>query len=60
MNTTNNIFKALGDSTRYKIIISLLDSKQNMCCTDLSEITNKDLSTISRQLKILEDVDKEL
>ncbi len=47
------IFKALGEKTRYSIVLELLKDKNN-CCTDLSNFTKKDLSTISRQLKILE------
>jgi DNA-binding transcriptional ArsR family regulator len=48
------ILKALSDPTRYKIIIDLLDSKDN-CCTDFAKLTHRDLSTISRQLEILKD-----
>ena len=46
------LFKALGDKTRFLIIEKLLEDKKN-CCTDLADITNRDLSTISRQLEIL-------
>jgi DNA-binding transcriptional ArsR family regulator len=49
------IFKALGEKTRYRIILELLDTKNNICCTDLSTKLQKDLSTISRQLNILEE-----
>jgi len=49
-----NIFFALSDKTRYDIIIHLLqNSKKNTCCTDLSEITKKEISTITRQLDVL-------
>jgi DNA-binding transcriptional ArsR family regulator len=47
------VFKALGEKTRYNIILKLLESKKN-CCTELALFTKKDLSTISRQLQILE------
>ncbi len=47
------IFKALGEKTRYSIVLKLLEAKDN-CCTDLASFTGKDLSTISRQLSILE------
>ena len=47
------IFKALGEKTRYSIVLKLLKEKDN-CCTDLASFTGKDLSTISRQLVILE------
>ncbi|MDD4049808.1 MAG: ArsR family transcriptional regulator [Candidatus ainarchaeum sp.] len=46
------IFKALGEETRYSIVLKLLNEKDN-CCTDLASFTGKDLSTISRQLAIL-------
>lgn len=46
------IFKALGDKTRFEIISKLITDKKN-CCTDLANITNRDLSTITRQLDIL-------
>lgn len=47
------IFKALGEKTRYSIVLKLLEAKDN-CCTELASFTGKDLSTISRQLAILE------
>jgi DNA-binding transcriptional ArsR family regulator len=47
------ILKALGEKTRFSIISKLLKNK-DCCCTDLSNFTKKDISTISRQLKILE------
>lgn len=48
------IFKVLGDKTRYNIVYNLLKSDFS-CCTDIAKFTKKDLSTISRQLKILEN-----
>lgn len=53
MKTTFLFFKALGDKTRFDIVVALLKNKEN-CCTDLAEITKKDISTITRQLNILE------
>lgn len=47
-------FRALGDKTRYKIVLSLLDAKKNNCI-EIAKVTKKDASTISRQLKILEN-----
>jgi DNA-binding transcriptional ArsR family regulator len=46
------VFKALGEKTRYSIVLKLLNTKNN-CCTNLASFTKKDLSTISRQLSIL-------
>lgn len=46
------IFKALGEKTRYSMVLKLLEAKDN-CCTDLASFTGKDLSTISRQLAVL-------
>ncbi|MDD3178479.1 MAG: winged helix-turn-helix domain-containing protein [Candidatus ainarchaeum sp.] len=51
------IFKVLGDETRFRIVDKLLNCKSfkdNTCCSDLADFTQKDLSTISRQLDILE------
>ena len=54
MNEEYKIFKALSDPTRYKIIKKVLETKNN-CCTDIATFTDKDISTISRQLDILEE-----
>lgn len=48
----HKFFKALGDKTRFEIVSILLKNKNN-CCSDLAETTKKDISTITRQLKIL-------
>jgi len=53
MKDLHEVFKALGEKTRYRIILELIDHKSNICCTDLSNNLKKDLSTISRQLNIL-------
>lgn len=45
------IFKALGDETRLKIIEYLLYSEQ--CACDFTKCINKDQTTISRHLKVL-------
>lgn len=47
------IFKALGDETRLQIVEYLLLEEQ--CACDFVKCFNKDQSTVSRHLKILEE-----
>ena len=54
MQEITKIFKALGDPTRFKIIEKMLFDKKENCCTDFAIFTEKDISTISRQLVVLE------
>jgi len=53
MQEVTKIFKALGDPTRFKIIDKMLSDKKENCCTDFAVFTEKDISTISRQLAVL-------
>ncbi len=53
MDTQVEIFKALGDDTRIKIIRCLLN--QQYCACDFTSDIEKDQTTISRHLKILVD-----
>lgn len=53
MQEVIKIFKALGDPTRFKIISKILSDKKENCCTDFAVFTEKDISTISRQLAVL-------
>jgi len=53
MQEVIKIFKALGDPTRFKIISKMLSDKEENCCTDFAVFTEKDISTISRQLAVL-------
>jgi len=53
MQEITKIFKALGDPTRFKIIEKILFDKKKNCCTDFAIFTEKDISTISRQLMVL-------
>ena len=46
-----NIFKALGDETRYKIVVALLDGE--LCACKLPGIVKRAQPTISLQLKCL-------
>jgi len=45
------IFRALGDSSRVKIVYSLL--KQELCTCDLAAITGSSESSVSQHLRIL-------
>lgn len=45
----SNYFKALGDSTRIRIIWALYNSE--MCVCDLSNLLNMSISSISHQLR---------
>ena len=49
MNST--IFKALGNETRLKIVETLMIKEHNV--TDLTSISNKDQTTVSRHLSTL-------
>ena len=53
MNST--IFKALGSKTRLKIIKTLMIKEHNV--TDLTKISGKDQTTISRHLANLKQAD---
>ena len=47
----SRIFKALGSETRLKIIETLMIKKHNV--SDLTQISNKDQTTVSRHLSTL-------
>ena len=53
INKVGNLFKIIGDSTRLKIIFSLLEGDKTV--TELSRATGGSQSLISHQLKILKD-----
>ncbi|MBT8378865.1 MAG: metalloregulator ArsR/SmtB family transcription factor [Ignavibacteria bacterium] len=46
-----NIFKLLGESTRLKIILSLINNE--LCVCDLSAATDSTVSAVSHQLRLL-------
>jgi DNA-binding transcriptional ArsR family regulator len=46
-----DIFKAIGDPTRLKIVIALM--KEELCVCDLAALVNITVSGISHQLRIL-------
>ena len=47
----SNVFKALGNETRLKIIQTLMIREHNV--TDLTQISGKDQTTVSRHLSTL-------
>ena len=49
----SEIFRALGDGTRYKLM-KLLIEKKNICVSELAEEVNISVAGVSQQLKILE------
>ena len=53
IDKVGNLFKIIGDSTRLKIIFSLLEGDKTV--TELSRATGGSQSLISHQLKILKD-----
>lgn len=46
-----DLFKVFGDSTRIKILISLIDGE--LCVCDIASLLNMTHSAISHQLKVL-------
>ncbi len=48
-----NFFDALGDATRVKIVLALM--QEELCTCDLSKITGLSVSAISHQLRVLKD-----
>lgn len=52
--TISEIFKALGDQTRLKILYAL--SKEELCVCDLSSLLGMTISAISHQLRILRNL----
>jgi ArsR family transcriptional regulator, lead/cadmium/zinc/bismuth-responsive transcriptional repressor len=50
----SEIFKALGDPTRLKIIFML--SKGSLCVCDIAELLNMSQSAISHQLRVLRNL----
>ncbi len=50
----SEIFKALGDPTRLKIIFVL--SKGSLCVCDIAELLNMSQSAISHQLRVLRNL----
>ncbi len=46
-----NLFRALGDSSRLRLLSRLIDGP--LCVGDLAEIENEAMSTISQRLRVL-------
>ncbi len=55
IDSTVGILKALGDSTRFKILMHLFSSGNNLCVTALSDKLNVTQPVISQHLKILKN-----
>lgn len=51
VNDLSETFKALGDPTRLKIVLTL--SHEELCVCDLATVVNISISAISHQLRIL-------
>lgn len=54
INELANVYKALGNTTRIKILHCLLISE--LCVCDITEVLEMTTSAISHQLKILKDL----
>jgi DNA-binding transcriptional ArsR family regulator len=50
----SEIFKALGDPTRMKILYAL--SKNELCVCDIASVLNMSVSAVSHQLRILRNL----
>ncbi len=55
LDETIELFKALGDSTRYGIISLLSSSENNLCVNALSKKLNVSQPVVSQHLKILKN-----
>jgi ArsR family transcriptional regulator, arsenate/arsenite/antimonite-responsive transcriptional repressor len=55
IDNTVSILKALGDSTRFKILMHLLSSGNNLCVTALSGKLDVTQPVISQHLKVLKN-----
>lgn len=54
INELANVYKALGNTTRIKILHCLLISE--LCVCDITEVLEMTTSAVSHQLKILKDL----
>ncbi|MCP8305111.1 MAG: winged helix-turn-helix transcriptional regulator [archaeon] len=54
VETISDMFKALGDYTRLKILYAL--SKEELCVRDLSSLLETSISAISHQLRVLRNL----
>ncbi|MFB6115865.1 MAG: ArsR/SmtB family transcription factor [Candidatus Nanohalobium sp.] len=51
------VFKALSDQTRYRILEKMLEQDRKVCICELKEYFDKDSSVIYRHIKKLENAD---
>lgn len=54
LNALTELFKAVSDNTRAKILLSLKDDE--LCVCDISHVLNLSLSAVSHQLRILRNL----
>jgi DNA-binding transcriptional ArsR family regulator len=54
VGTISDMFKALGDQTRLRVLYAL--SKEELCVCDLSNLLGMTISAISHQLRILRNL----
>jgi DNA-binding transcriptional ArsR family regulator len=52
----SNMFRALGDSARLRLLARLAAAEGEICVTELAKLENENLSTISARLKTLHAV----
>ncbi len=55
IKATSDIFAALGDPTRLRILLAL--SRERLCVCDLASVTGVSQSGVSHQLRVLRDLD---
>lgn len=51
MDRTANLFRALGDTSRLRLVAML--AKGPVCVSDIAEWSGEDLSTVSQRLRVL-------
>lgn len=50
-----DVFKALSDETRLRLLYLLTTTKKELCCCELTDSLEEPLYNVSRQLKILKN-----
>ncbi|MBN1849968.1 MAG: winged helix-turn-helix transcriptional regulator [Deltaproteobacteria bacterium] len=56
INTMADLFKALGDTTRLRIIRILASNEKSLCVADLAQMIGMTPSAISQHIKILKNI----
>jgi len=52
-----DVFKALSDETRLRLLYLLTTAKKELCCCELTDSLEEPLYNVSRQLKILKNAE---